>query len=99
MECKKCNGSLRYEVFDHNHEIMMSVECWDCLSVIQEQDYLADLMSRLLRNASPEKLAILVAQFLVSAVAEQGDLNRIHEITNSKNLQDALILATMYSER
>ena len=97
-ECKKCNGRLSYTVFDHHTDAPLSVECWDCLSVLNMIDNIAEDFSRLLRNASPEKLAQLLASHVVNAVYRENerDLNRLEDMVKSKDLVNALALCSAY---
>ncbi len=98
MSCEKCNGTLTYTVFDQKHEQHLSVECWDCLSVLNYQDHVASEFTQLISKGSHEKLAQYVASFVVKQMAEQkGDLNRLEEIIKSKNLIEAFALCGAYS--
>ncbi len=98
MDCEKCNGRLSYTVFDHHADAPLSVECWDCLSELNYQDNVAENLSRLLRGASPEKLAQLLSSFVVKKVyrEREGDLNRIENMIKSKELANALALCSAY---
>ena len=98
MNCEKCNGRLSYTVYDHHADAPISVECWDCLSELNYQDNVAENLSRLLRNASPEKLAQLLSSFVVKKVyrEREGDLNRIENMIKSKELANALALCSAY---
>jgi hypothetical protein len=97
-DCIKCKGKLSYQVFDGRHEQYLTVECWDCLSVINYQDHVASEFTQLIRKGSPERLAQFVASFVVNQMVEQkGDLNRLEEIIKSKNLIEAFALCGAYS--
>lgn len=100
MECKKCNGTLSYVVFDHREDAPLNVECWDCLSVLNEKDSVTEDFARLLANASPERLAQLLATFLVNKYhgEREGDLSNVVEIIKSKDLMNALALCSAYAE-
>lgn len=97
-ECAKCNGRLSYTIFDRHADANISVECWDCLSEINYKDNVAENLSRLLRNASPEKLAQLLASYLVEKMygEREGDLSRIEDMVQSKELNNALALCSAY---
>ena len=100
MECKKCNGTLSYVVFDHHVDAPLNVDCWDCLSVLNEKDSVTEDFARLLAKASPQKLAQILATFLVNKyhVEREGDLSSVVEITKSKDLMNALALCSAYAE-
>ena len=57
-ECK-CNGRLSYTVFDHHADAPLSVECWDCLSVLNMIDNIAEDFSRLLEISPKNSLNCL----------------------------------------
>lgn len=97
-ECEKCNGRLNYTIYDRHADAPVSVECWDCLSELNYQDNVAEDLSRLLRNASPEKLAQILASHVVAKVylERERDLSRLEEITKSKDLVNALTICSAY---
>ena len=75
------------------------MECIDCLLENQFQDHLKLELSQLLCNASPQKLAQIVAELVVNSVNrnENDDLQRIEGIIHTKNLMNALALGDAYS--
>jgi hypothetical protein len=97
-ECKKCNGKMSYVVFDPHADAPLSVECWDCLSELNYQDNVAQDLSRLLRKASPEKLAQLLASHVVAKVyrERERDLSRLEDMVKSKDLVNALAICSAY---
>ena len=98
--CNKCNGELSYVIFDHNADAPLNVECWDCLSVLNEKDYVAEQFAKLLRRASPEKLSQMLATYVVNKVhsENEGDLSRVAEITKAKDSIGAMALCGAYAE-
>lgn len=99
-ECKKCNGRLSYTIYDKHADAPLSVECWDCLSELNIIDNVAENLSHLLRNASPEKLAQLLASHFVHKYyrEREGDLNRLEEMIQSKDLVGALSMCSAYAK-
>ena len=97
-DCKKCNGKLSYTIYDERADAPLSVECWDCLSELNYQDNVAEDLSRLLRNASPEKLAQLLASHVAAKVyrERERDLSRLEDMIQSKDLMNALALCRAY---
>ena len=75
------------------------MECIDCLLESQYQDHLKLELSQLLCNASPQKLAQIVAELVVNSVNrnKNDDLERIEGIIHTKNLMNALALGDAYS--
>ena len=97
-ECEKCNGRLNYTIYDRHADAPVSVECWDRLYELNYQDNVAEDLSRLLRNASPEKLAQILASHVVAKfyLERERDLSRLVEITKSKDLVNALAICSAY---
>lgn len=97
-ECEKCHGKLHYTIYDKHADAPLSVECWDCLSELNYKDNVAENLSRLLRNASPERLAQLLSSYLVEKMYQEreGDLSRVEDMIQSKELTNALALCSAY---
>ncbi|MAP54044.1 MAG: hypothetical protein CL605_04000 [Altibacter sp.] len=97
-ECKKCNGRLAYTIFDRHADANISVDCWDCLSELNYKDNVSANLSRLLRNASPEKLAQLLSSYFVEKMhlEREGDLSRLENMIESKELNNVLALCSAY---
>lgn len=100
IECTKCKGELNYTVFDHRADSNISLDCWDCLSELNYQDNVAEDLSRLLRKASPEKLAQILSTYVVKKMYDEkkGDLSRLENIIKSKQLADALAICQAYAD-
>lgn len=97
-DCKKCDGRLSYTIYDKYADAPLSVECWDCLSEMNYIDNTAENLARLLHQASPEKLAQLLASYVVKKYhrEKEGDLNRLEEMIESKDLMNALAICSAY---
>ncbi len=88
--CEKCNGQMYYLVPNYRLEIMEKVDCMDCIIEEQYKDHLKGELTRLLVNASPQKLSQIVAELIVNGVERNpnDDLNRIDVISQTKNTQN-----------
>lgn len=99
--CEKCNGQMYYLVPNYRLEIMEKVDCMDCIIEEQYKDHLKGELTRLLVNASPQKLSQIVAELIVNGVDRNpnDDLNRIDVIIQTKNTLNAMQLGSAYSNR
>ena len=99
-DCDKCEGNMYYLVPNYQHDVMERVECIDCMLEIQYKDDIKVRLSKLLVNASHEKLAQLVAEMTVNGVDKSPTTNisRFETTILTKNLAEALMLAAIYAE-
>jgi len=96
--CEYCNGEGFTTETDYVEEVTWKKPCFCCLALERDMDDLTLELTKLLSNASPQKLANIVANLLV-LVAFRNDKNfdELTNITQTKNTQTALILAEMYA--
>tara|TARA_R100000734_G_C3318582_1_gene112922 strand:+ start:4846 stop:5151 length:306 start_codon:yes stop_codon:yes gene_type:complete len=99
MSCDKCEGKLWYLVPNHQHDVMERIECLDCISEMQYQDDVKERLSKLLVNASHQKLAQIVAELAVNGICkdDNDNITRFETVIATKNLAEALMLATVYA--
>ena len=99
-DCDKCEGNLYYLVPNYQHDVMERIECWDCISEMQYQDDVKERLTKLLVTASPQRLAQLVADLAVNGIVKDSNNNisRFETIIATKNLEQALVMASIYAE-
>ena len=98
MKCEICNGNLYYLVYDKHADNMAKMDCLDCLSVIQYNDDVKERITKLLMNASPQKLAQIVATMLVNATGDDEVENKFEPlIEESRNSYEEILEKTTKS--
>jgi len=98
MKCEICNGNLYYLVYDKHADNMAKMDCLDCLSVIQYNDDVKERITKLLVNASPQKLAQIVATMLVNATEDNEVENQFEPLIATKDRTRLLIAGEIISE-
>jgi hypothetical protein len=99
-ECNKCEGNLYYLVPNYQHDTMERIDCLDCISEMQYADDIKGRLTKLLVTASPQRLAQLVAEVAVNGIIKDSNSNitRYETIIATKNLEQALVMASIYAE-
>lgn len=99
-DCEKCNGDGYYLVPNYQHDIMERIECMDCISHAHYKHHLSEELTKVLMNASPQKLAMLVAETIVYGVDKNNNdtLSRVEVIIQTKNTTEALVLGDVYNK-
>tara|TARA_B100000497_G_C7294417_1_gene201261 strand:- start:59 stop:364 length:306 start_codon:yes stop_codon:yes gene_type:complete len=101
MTCEKCNGDMYYLVPNYRLEVMERVECMDCISHEHYKHHLSEELTKVLTKASPQKLALIVAELIVHNIDKNthDDLSRVETIIQTKNLVEALVLGDVYNKQ
>tara|TARA_R100000734_G_scaffold17346_1_gene13632 strand:+ start:423 stop:740 length:318 start_codon:yes stop_codon:yes gene_type:complete len=96
--CEKCNGKGHYLVPNYQHDVMERIECMDCYAEEHYKWHLSEELSRVLVNASPQKLSMIISEIIVNGIDrdENNSLARIETIIQTKNINEALVLADIY---
>lgn len=98
--CEKCEGKLWYVVPNHQHDILERIECLDCISVLQYNDDVKERITKIIVNASPQKLAQIVSEGVVNGVAKNDKESveeRFEQLIATKDINTILALATTYA--
>ena len=101
MTCELCNGDMRYQIADHRAEVMLWVDCMDCMLEDNFKLHLKEGITRLLgNNASPQLMAQVIAELIVTGVSnnDSDNLDRIHDIVKAKESTELLIVGEAYAK-
>ncbi len=98
--CEKCEGKLWYVVPNYQHDVLERIECFDCLAHMQYKDHLVEQLSKMIVSASPQRLALLLSEFIVQGADKSAvdDLGRIENIIHTKNINEAFLIGGFYSK-
>jgi hypothetical protein len=98
--CEKCEGKLWYVVPNYQHDILERIECFDCLAHMRFKDHLVEELSKVIVSASPQRLALLLSEFIVQGADKNAvdDLGRIENIIHTKNINEAFLIGGFYSK-
>lgn len=96
MNCKECNGAGWVEVPNYHLDCMEWQQCHSCLAEEYYHKELEEGLTKLLVNASHERLAQIVATLLVRNVSRnpQDSLDRLETIIQTKNTLEAIQIAS-----
>ena len=99
-ECKVCEGAGVYEVVNRRTETIEYNDCIDCMLDAQFKEHLTIEVSKIISQASHEKLAWMLAKLTVNSVDanKNDDLDRVHNYVKSKDLVSLLNLADAYTQ-
>lgn len=98
--CEKCEGKLWYVVPNYQHDVLERIDCFDCLAHMQYKDHLVEQLSKMIVSASPQRLALLLSEFIVQGADKSvvDDLGRIENIIHTKNINEAFLIGGFYSK-
>ena len=96
--CEKCEGKHWYVVPNYLHDVLERIDCFDCLAHMQHKDHLVEQLSKLIVSASPQRLALLLSEFIVNGADQStvDDLGRIENIIHTKNINEAFLIGGYY---
>ena len=100
-DCKTCEGKGYYIIPNYQHEVLERIQCEACLYEEEFKYRLAESLSMVLNNASPQKLAWIVAELIITGHEKHDsskDYNKLEMIIQTKNAKEALVLGDIYSK-
>ncbi len=98
-DCERCEGKGFYIVPNYQHEVLERIECEPCMFDEHERWHIAEELSKVLVNASIQKLAQIVAELVVNGHAKTNkEYSKLYTIIQTKNIQEALVLGDVYNQ-
>lgn len=96
MNCKNCNDSGYTEYFDRNHDMNMREPCWSCEDEKRFERDLIVQVSKVIVNASPQRLAKMLAENIVknAHLVDRG-YSFVQQYVESKQKEDLLHYANV----
>ena len=94
MNCKECNNEGYTLKPDHQHDVMMRVQCITCLHHEQMKFDLSLKVAKVLINTNQVRMAKLLADTLIGLLdkEDEPDFERVIALTTTKNKESLISL-------
>jgi len=97
MECKKCNGTGWVNTWCHGHDVMLKEQCYDCMAHQRDLKDLTLAVSKIIVNASKQRLAMALANALIKHTDDvcMSDLSNIEALIKTKDIEGIFMSINM----
>lgn len=94
MNCEECNNEGYTLKPDYQHDVMMRVQCLDCMAHEVMKVSLSLDMAKVLMNTNPSRMAKLLSDTLIGLIdqADSPDFDRLHALVATKNKESLISL-------
>jgi len=94
MNCKECNNEGYTLKPDYQHDVMMRVQCLDCMAHGVMKATLSLDMTKVLVNTSQMRMAKLLSDTLIGLIDQDDspDFERLHALVATKNKESLISL-------
>ena len=94
MNCEECNNEGYYLKPDYQHDVMMRVQCIQCLAHEQMKHDLSIKMAKVLIDTSQVRMAKLLSDTLIGLIDQDDspDYDRLFALVATKNKESIISL-------
>tara|TARA_R110000744_G_scaffold120828_3_gene225041 strand:+ start:2424 stop:2723 length:300 start_codon:yes stop_codon:yes gene_type:complete len=94
MNCSKCNNKGHTLEADYQHEVMMRVQCLDCLAHENMKQELSLRLTKVLIDTSQTRMAKLLSDTLIGLIDQDDnpDYERVFALVAAKNKESLISL-------